>query len=103
MAYVSAALSQAVQARAGERCEYCHFPQALSFLAFEVEHVVAEKHGGATVLDNLARRWLIRGRSCGHRPGGRSTSRCPADCRMPHGGRLNYPMVPGQSRPGPVG
>lgn len=54
MAYVSAALRQAVQARAGERCEYCHFPQALSFLAFEVEHVVAEKHGGATVLDNLA-------------------------------------------------
>lgn len=54
MAYVSAALRQAVQARAGERCEDCRFPQALSFLAFEVEHVVAEKHGGATSLDNLA-------------------------------------------------
>jgi hypothetical protein len=54
LAYVSAALRQAVQDRAGGRCEYCRFPESLSFLAFEVEHVVAEKHGGATALDNLA-------------------------------------------------
>ena len=40
--------------RADERCEYCLYPQALSFLAFEIEHVVAEKHGGVTVADNLA-------------------------------------------------
>lgn len=54
MAYISAALRHAVQSRAGGRCEYCRFPQILSFLAFEVEHVVAEKHGGPTAPDNLA-------------------------------------------------
>jgi hypothetical protein len=26
----------------------------MSFLAFEVEHIIAEKHGGATTADNLA-------------------------------------------------
>jgi HNH endonuclease len=52
--YVSAALRQAVVERAAEQCEYCHYPQAVSFLAFEVEHIVAEKHGGATTADNLA-------------------------------------------------
>jgi hypothetical protein len=52
--HVPAALRQEVVARAGGRCEYCRFPQACAFLAFEVEHIVAEKHGGATTPDNLA-------------------------------------------------
>ena len=53
-AYIPAALRQAVIERAAGRCEYCLYPQELSFLVFEVEHIVAEKHGGDTVLDNLA-------------------------------------------------
>ena len=53
-AYVPAALRRDVIARAGGRCEYCRFPQDASLLAFEVEHIVAEKHGGATTGDNLA-------------------------------------------------
>jgi hypothetical protein len=40
--------------RADGRCEYCLYPQAASFLAFEIEHISAEKHGGKTVLENLA-------------------------------------------------
>jgi hypothetical protein len=52
--YVPAALRRLVLARAEARCEYCRFPQAFGLLAFEVEHVVAEKHGGATTADNLA-------------------------------------------------
>ena len=43
-----------VRERAGERCEYCLYAQEASFLAFEVEHIIAEKHGGATTADNLA-------------------------------------------------
>jgi len=43
-----------VRERAGERCEYCLYPQEASFLAFEVEHIIAEKHGGATTENNLA-------------------------------------------------
>ena len=52
--YIPAALRQVVLARAAERCEYCRFPQAASFLTCEVEHIIAEKHGGATIESNLA-------------------------------------------------
>lgn len=52
--YVPIALRQFVTARAAERCEYCHFPQAMSFLAFEIEHIISIKHGGTTVELNLA-------------------------------------------------
>jgi hypothetical protein len=52
--YIPAALRQAVIERAAGVCEYCRFPQALSLFGFEIEHIVAEQHGGATVADNLA-------------------------------------------------
>ncbi len=52
--YVSGALRQRVLERAANRCEYCLYPQTLSFLTFEVEHIVAEKHGGKTEEENLA-------------------------------------------------
>ena len=54
MTYVPEALRQLVIERAAGRCEYCLYPQEASFLAFEMEHIIAEKHGGATVADNLA-------------------------------------------------
>ena len=40
--YIPTALRQIVQERAGGRCEYCLYPQDVSFLAFEVEHIIAE-------------------------------------------------------------
>ncbi|MBI3360310.1 MAG: HNH endonuclease [Chloroflexi bacterium] len=52
--YVPGPLRQAVTERAGGRCEYCLYSQEASFLAFELEHVIAEKHGGPTDLENLA-------------------------------------------------
>jgi glutaredoxin len=54
MSYVSAALRQQVTERARATCEYCLFPQDLSFLSFEMEHIIAEKHGGGTTAENLA-------------------------------------------------
>ncbi len=51
---VSSALRAAVIERAGWRCEYCLHPLEASLLTFEMEHIVAEKHGGLTTLDNLA-------------------------------------------------
>ena len=54
MSYIPAALRQLVIERAGERCEYCLYPQHASLLAFEMEHIVSEKHGGVTEADNLA-------------------------------------------------
>lgn len=54
MTYVSAALREQIIERAGARCEYCQYPQASSLFAFKMEHVIAEKHGGRTELENLA-------------------------------------------------
>lgn len=53
-AYIPTELRQMVHERAGGQCEYCLYPQEAAFLAFEVEHIIAEKHGGDTTADNLA-------------------------------------------------
>jgi hypothetical protein len=47
-------LRRLVQERAGGCCEYCLFPEDLAFLPHEVDHVIAQKHGGETHIDNLA-------------------------------------------------
>jgi glutaredoxin len=52
--YVPASLRQRVIERAGDRCEYCRFPQRVALLAFEMEHIISEKHGAITALENLA-------------------------------------------------
>lgn len=43
-----------VARRSRGRCEYCHLPEDCSVLPFEIEHIIAQKHGGRTVLENLA-------------------------------------------------
>jgi hypothetical protein len=48
------ALVQLVWERAGNRCEYCHLHQDHSRLTFEIDHIIAKKHRGATVAGNLA-------------------------------------------------
>ena len=40
--------------RADSRCEYCGMPQQFDDLTFEIDHVVAEQHGGKTTPANLA-------------------------------------------------
>jgi HNH endonuclease len=52
--YIPVALRRLVEERAGGRCEYCLLPVSAAFFPHEVDHVVAEKHGGATVAENLA-------------------------------------------------
>ena len=54
MSYVSVPLRRLVTQRAGDKCEYCQFPQADSFFSFEIEHIIAEKHDGITEAENLA-------------------------------------------------
>lgn len=49
-------LRDLVQQRALGLCEYCHFPSewdAAAF-AFQIDHIIAQKHGGRTVAENLA-------------------------------------------------
>jgi HNH endonuclease len=52
--YVPAALRRSVAHRADGLCEYCLIHEGDTYFGCEVEHVIAEKHGGATTLDNLA-------------------------------------------------
>ena len=40
--------------RSHNRCEYCLFPALHAWLPFQVDHIIAEKHGGQTLADNLA-------------------------------------------------
>src|ERR1044071_1238563 len=43
-----------VSARARHACEYCHAPEAVFNLPFEVEHVTPRARGGETTEDDLA-------------------------------------------------
>lgn len=47
--YIPAALRRLVVNRADRRCEYCFLPAEVAFFPHEVDHVIAEKHGGVTV------------------------------------------------------
>ena len=53
-AYVSAALKRLVCDRANFACEYCLMPEISVFLPHEIDHIIAEKHGGQTNENNLA-------------------------------------------------
>ena len=47
-------LFRVVRERAGDRCEYCLLPQSAFPLPFQIDHVIAQKHGGETSENNLA-------------------------------------------------
>src|SRR5713226_7286550 len=51
---VSAALRAEVRARARLRCEYCLALESLTLVGHGVDHIIAVKHGGDTVAENLA-------------------------------------------------
>ena len=40
--------------RAGSACEYCQMQPEYDSLPFEIDHIIARKHGGTTVARNLA-------------------------------------------------
>ena len=54
MSYIPSALRKLVIERAEGRCEYCLYPEHASLYAFQIEHIVSEKHGGTTEAENLA-------------------------------------------------
>ncbi len=47
-------LEQLVWRRAGDCCEYCRIPVAIEDLPAEIDHIIAEVHGGPTIASNLA-------------------------------------------------
>jgi hypothetical protein len=52
--YISAKLRKAVYERARNCCEYCLIPEIATFASHQIDHIIAQKHGGLTELDNLA-------------------------------------------------
>ena len=47
-------LLRQVRERAGDRCEYCQMPRTCDPLPFQIDHIIAQQHDGATILENLA-------------------------------------------------
>ncbi len=52
--YITAELRRQVVARAENLCEYCLIHEDDTFFSCHVDHTISEKHGGATVSNNLA-------------------------------------------------
>lgn len=52
--YIPIALRRQVYERAKGCCEYCLIPDLAAFAPHEIDHVIAEKHGGLTKAENLA-------------------------------------------------
>lgn len=57
--YIPADLRRLVVDRANSCCEYCLMPQLFSASAHQIDHIIAEKHGGETVSENLALSCMI--------------------------------------------
>jgi len=51
---IGAALRRKVQDRAHRQCEYCLMPDTEPIFPHEPDHIIARKHGGRTLLPNLA-------------------------------------------------
>ena len=47
-------LREQVRQRANQQCEYCQMPEEFDTLVFHWDHIIAQKHHGATTLSNLA-------------------------------------------------
>lgn len=47
-------IRQEVFKRANYHCEYCLFPEEFALHGFEIDHILSRKHGGLTIVENLA-------------------------------------------------
>jgi hypothetical protein len=51
---IEAALREFVRSRAAGLCEYCRYSDRFTLVEHEIDHVIAVKHGGQTIEENLA-------------------------------------------------
>lgn len=54
MSRISPKIREEVRRRAGERCEYCRFPENLVYFSHQIDHIIPHGHGGSDRLINLA-------------------------------------------------
>jgi 5-methylcytosine-specific restriction endonuclease McrA len=52
--HIPAELRRSVRLQARDCCEYCLIPESMTLATHEIDHVIAEKHGGPTEASNLA-------------------------------------------------
>jgi 5-methylcytosine-specific restriction endonuclease McrA len=52
--YISENLRLDVALSANFRCEYCKVYEDNLFYSFQIDHIISTKHGGETLIDNLA-------------------------------------------------
>ena len=52
--YIPDTIRSFVADRATYYCEYCRFPSQYALFPFQVAHIISLKHGGKTVVENLA-------------------------------------------------
>jgi 5-methylcytosine-specific restriction endonuclease McrA len=71
-------LEKMVWQRAGRACEYCQMPQECDELTFEIDHIIASKHGGPTTAQNLALACF----ACNHHKGPNIAGRDPKTGRI---------------------
>jgi hypothetical protein len=62
---IPAEMRRLVVGRAHRRCEYSLIHEDDTYFGCEVDHVVSEKHGGPTVVENLAYACLVCNRNQG--------------------------------------
>lgn len=53
--YIPTALRNEVYERAEGCCEYCLISESVSFAKHQIDHVIAEKHGGE-MIENIRRK-----------------------------------------------
>lgn len=51
---IAPALERLVWQRANNACEYCRIPQEFEAAPLQIDHIIAQKHGGLTESANLA-------------------------------------------------
>ena len=54
LTYIPKRLKQQVGERATFCCEYCLIAEGDGLIRHEIDHIIAEQHGGSTILENLA-------------------------------------------------
>ena len=52
--YIPAETRRLVAERAQRRCEYCLIHEDDTYFGCQIDHIVSEKHGGSSALENLA-------------------------------------------------
>jgi len=52
--YIPSALRRQIDERAKGKCGYCLLAENYAFFTHEADHIISEKHGGKTVIENLA-------------------------------------------------